>query len=257
LSQQIRIDRHGQLRLITIHRPEVRNALSIATSHELAAAFDDFEADSESRAAILTGSGSADFCAGGDLRGGQAKAESPGTGFGGLTWRFDRTKPIIAAVNGRAFGGGIELALACDLILAAEHASFALPEPKRGLAAMAGGLHRLPRAIGEKRALGIILTAREVSAAEGARLGFVTEVVAADKLPARAFELAEAIAALSPMAIGASLECVRRGLDIASLEEAMRAQAQWPAVAAWRRSDDRKEGIAAFREKRLPVWRGR
>jgi enoyl-CoA hydratase/carnithine racemase len=253
----IRVAREGAVVCIVIDRPEVRNALSPGDSGALSDAIDAFEADDDARVAILTGTGATSFCAGGDLKAGEPGRLAPATGFGGLTKRFDRTKPVIAAVNGNAYGGGFELALACDLILAADHARFALPEPSRGLIAAGGGLHRLPRAIGEKRALGLILTGEPVSAAEGWRLGFVNEVVAADALMPRARALAARIAALAPLAVRASLDCVQRGLDTASLEGAMRAQAGMESVQAVRRSEDRREGIEAFREGREPSWRGR
>jgi crotonobetainyl-CoA hydratase len=253
----IAIEKRGTVTCLVIDRPGVRNALSIPASAALSAAFDAFEADDAAHVAILTGTGDRAFCAGGDLKAHEAGDAAPVTGFGGLTKRFDRTKPVIAAVNGIAFGGGFELALACDLVLAAETARFALPEPRRGLIAAGGGLHRLPRAIGEKRALSLILTAREVTAEEGAWLGFVNEVLAVDALLPRAWTLAGEIAALAPMAIRASLEGVRRGFDAPTLEEAIRHQPDWPSLGAWRESEDRKEGIQAFREGRPPVWRNR
>lgn len=253
----IRIERDGPVTCFIIDRPAVRNALSVFASATLSVAIDAFEADGEARVAILTGAGTDAFCAGGDLKARESGVSAPITGFGGLTRRFDRAKPIIAAVNGRALGGGFELALACDLILAANTAEFGLPEPKRGLIAASGGLHRLPRAIGEKRALGIILTARSVPARMGERLGFVNEVLPAERLMPRAWELAKEIASLAPLAIRASLDCVRRGFDHPSLKDAMRGQPDWPSVKAVRHSEDRKEGIEAFREGRPPVWRDR
>ena len=144
----------------------------------------------------------------GDGRGDALAAPS---GFAGLTGRFDLAKPLIAAVNGVAMGGGFEIALACDLIVASEAAVFALPEPRVGLAALAGGLHRLPRAIGVKRALGMILTARRVGAAEGKELGFVHEVVPAAELMAAARKLAADICVLGPLSIRASKAAVFRG----------------------------------------------
>src|SRR6202011_4573787 len=135
-------------------------------------------------------------------------------GFAGLTSRFDCDKPVIAAVNGVAMGGGFEIALACDLIIASENAKFALPEPHVGLAALAGGLHRLPRQIGLKRAMGMILTARRVSARGGYELGFVNEVVPLDGLMAAAARWGEAICQNSPMSIRASKDGVHRGLAV-------------------------------------------
>ena len=156
------------------------NALHPAANRELAAAFDEFAADPELWVAIITGAGDRAFSAGNDLKhqamGGDMSGQ-PATGFAGLSARWDLDKPVIAAVNGVAMGGGFEIALACDLIIAAENALFALPEVRVGLAAMAGGLLRLPRTIGTKRAMGMILTGRRVPAREGLELGFVTDVV--------------------------------------------------------------------------------
>ncbi|HJW40737.1 MAG TPA: enoyl-CoA hydratase-related protein, partial [Rhizomicrobium sp.] len=178
-------------------------------------------------------------------------------GFGGLVSRFDLDKPLIAAVNGIAMGGGFEIALACDLILAADTAVFALPEPRVGLAALAGGLHRLPREIGTKRALGMILTGRRVSAAEGKELGFVNEVVPAALLMERAKTLAKQIMELSPMSGRASKQAVYRGLNEASIGDALNNQNSYPAVVAMYKSEDLREGPKAFAEKRAPRWKGK
>jgi crotonobetainyl-CoA hydratase len=176
-------------------------------------------------------------------------------GFGGLTSRFDLTKPVIAAVNGVAMGGGFEIALACDLIIASEQATFALPEPKVGLAALAGGLNRLPRQIGVKRALGMILTGRHVSAKEGYELGFVNEVVAHDELLKAARRWADQICECAPLSIRASKDVVYRSLDCASLQESMTTQ--YGSVKAMVQSADFIEGPKAFAEKRKPNWQGR
>jgi crotonobetainyl-CoA hydratase len=181
---------------------------------------------------------------------------NPPSGFAGLTSRFDLNKPLIAAVNGVAMGGGFEIALACDLIIASENAVFALPEVRVGLAALAGGLHRLPRQIGQKAAMGMILTGRRVSAAEGKELGFVNEVVApADLMPA-AMRWARLICEASPMSVRASKQAVTRGLDEDSLEAALTGQNAYPAVAAMYGSADFKEGPLAFAQKRAPNWTG-
>jgi crotonobetainyl-CoA hydratase len=171
--------------------------------------------------------------------------------------RFDLAKPVIAAVNGLAFGGGFEMALGCDLILASEAASFCLPEPRRGLVALSGGVLRLTRDIGAKRALGVILTARKVTAGEGLELGFVTAVVPSGELMPTALDWARQICELSPMAVRAAKEVAYRGLTEPSLEVALKAQLQYPAVKALIASEDFKEGPRAFAEKRPPLWKGR
>ena len=247
----------GRVLTVTINRPEVMNSLHPAANFELEQVFDDFAADSEQWVAILTGAGDRAFSAGNDLKFQAAggKRERPRTGFAGLTSRFDLNKPVIAAVNGVAMGGGFEIALACDLIIAAETAVFALPEPLVGLAALAGGLHRLPRQIGLKQAMGMILTGRRVSAAEGRELGFVNEVVPAVELMDAARRWAGLILECAPLSIRASKAAVLRGLDEANLEQAMAQQLD--AVAAMYHSSDFVEGPKAFAEKRKPNWAGK
>jgi crotonobetainyl-CoA hydratase len=182
---------------------------------------------------------------------------SPPSGFAGLTSRFDLTKPLIAAVNGVAMGGGFEIALACDIILASENAVFALPEPRVGPGRPGRRPAPAARAIGTKRAMGMILTARRVSAAEGKELGFVHEVHAPQDLLRAAHELAKQICELGPMSIRASKQAVYQGLDEPSLEAALKGQNRYPAVAALYTSEDFKEGPLAFAQKRAPNWQGR
>jgi len=250
------VDKADHVFVVTIERPERLNALHPPANVELGEVFDEFAADDDAWVAIITGRGRG-FSAGNDLRyqaeGGE-RVPMP-RGFGGLTSRFDLTKPVIAAVNGVAMGGGFEIALACDLIIASEDATFALPEPKVGLAALAGGLNRLPRQIGAKRALGMILTGRHVSAREGQELGFVNEVVAADGLMDAANRWAAQICECAPLSVRASKDVVYRSLDTPSLQASM--EASYDSVKAMVDSEDFIEGPRAFAEKRKPHWQGR
>jgi enoyl-CoA hydratase/carnithine racemase len=255
----IKVERDGPVTVFTLNRPEVMNAMHSPAHFEMDEAVNAFAADPEQWVGIVTGAGDRAFSAGNDLKwqasGGEMKRVD--SGFAGLTSRFDLTKPLIAAVNGVAMGGGFEIALACDIILASETAVFALPEPRVGLAALAGGLHRLPRAIGVKRAMAMILTARRVSAAEGKELGFVAEVTAPQDLMPTARRWAAEICQLGPMSIRASKEAVYKGLDEPSLAAALANQNRYPAVAALYRSEDFVEGPLAFSQKRAPQWKGR
>jgi len=255
-----KVEREDHLTIVSLNRPEVMNALHAPAHVELNDVFNTFANDPDQWVAIITGVGERAFSAGNDLKvtaAGGPRPPLPAGGFGGLTSRFDLDKPVIAAVNGIAMGGGFEIALACDVIVAADTAVFALPEPRVGLAALAGGLHRLPREIGTKRAMAMILTGRRVSASEGKGLGFVNEVVAAIELMSTAKRWAREIMEASPMSVRASKQAVYRGMGETSVEMALRNQNSYPAVAAMYRSDDLKEGPRAFAEKRSPHWRGR
>ncbi len=252
------VSRDGHVLTVTINRPEVMNALHPKANAELGAVWDEFAADPELWVGIITGAGDRAFSAGNDLKhqaSGGDMSGMPASGFAGLTSRFDLDKPVIAAVNGVAMGGGFEIALACDIIVASENATFALPEPRVGLAALAGGLQRLPRQIGLKQAMGMILTGRRVSAEEGKQLGFVTDIAPQAELMDRSRAWADMILECSPASVRASKQIVMRSLEIANLEEASK-NGQYPAMGELLRSPDFVEGPLAFAQKRAPNWKG-
>lgn len=256
MTEFCKISTNNHVLTVTLNRPERRNALHPAAHQELTEVFDDFAKDDELWIAVITGEGRA-FCAGNDLRE-QAEFGAivfPEKGFGGLTSRYNLTKPLIAAVNGPAMGGGFEIALACDLIIASEKAIFALPEPRVGLAALAGGLQRLPQQIGVKNALGMILTGRTVSAQEGKELGFVNEVVPHQDLWTVVSEWVNQILECAPLSIRASKDVVYQSLSMESLEESM--STHYESVKQLIQSEDFKEGPRAFAAKRTPQWQGR
>ncbi|WP_070153772.1 enoyl-CoA hydratase-related protein [Sphingobium phenoxybenzoativorans] len=251
------MERRGRVTIFTIARPQAMNALHAKANFELAAGFDAFAEDPDQWIAIITGQGEKAFCAGNDLKQELAEGEPivPHTGFGGLTNRFDLTKPVIAAVNGLALGGGFELALACDLIVAAENASFGLPEVRVGLAAMGGGLLHLPRHIGPKRAMELVLTAKRISAQEALSLGLVNRVTPAGGALEGALALADEIAKAAPLSTRASKAVMKRALE-QDISSAMLSHLDYPEIIAMRTSQDALEGPRAFAEKREPRWAG-
>ncbi len=250
------VEQRGHVLIVTIERPEVMNAIHPPASHEMAKAWDGFAEDPDLWVGIVTGAGDRAFSAGNDLKyqasGGDMSL--PPSGFGGLTTRFDCNKPILAAVNGLALGGGFEIALAADIILAAERARFGLPEPRVGLAALAGGMHRLPRQVGVKNAMAMMLTGRHVDAAEAYRIGLAQEVTPNDALLERAIAWAEEICECSPLSVRATKQVALGGLG-RPLEEAM--QMHFSALNDLFTSEDFVEGPMAFAQKRKPQWKGR
>jgi enoyl-CoA hydratase/carnithine racemase len=232
LGEFCRVERRDRVVWVTIDRPGVRNALSPPASAELSLVWDDFEADDGLRVAVVTGAGAV-FCAGFDLKWArehpapmlQARVGENG-GFGGLTSRR-LSKPVIAAVNGPAMGGGFELALACDLIVAADGARFGLPEIGLGIVANAGGVQRLVRQVPLKRALRVILANEPLSASEAFELGLVSLLVPGDQVLEAADDLAQRIAGMSPLAVAACLEIARVSVSM-PLEDALAYQ--YPSV---------------------------
>ena len=247
----------GRVLHVILNRPQVLNALHPPAHFELAEIFDAFADDGDLWIAVVRGAGERSFCAGTDLKalaeGG--RDEYPPSGFAGLTRRFDLDKPVVAAVNGLALGGGLEIALACDLIVAAEHARFGFPEPRVGLAAMGGGVHRLVRQLPDKVAMGLLLTGRQFSAQEAMEYGLVNEVVPGERLDLAVEGWVEDMLACAPLALRATKQVARRNLDHAALSDAIGAD--YPAVGRMLASEDAVEGPRAFAEKRARRWRGR
>ncbi len=249
------VELHGSTAVVTIDRPKA-NAIDAATSKAMGDAFAALDADPVIRAIILTGAGPRFFSAGWDLSAGEEFDSDYGVGgFGGFPELAERSTPVIAAVNGMAVGGGFEIAMAADLVVAAEHAQFWLPEPAIGILPDAGSV-KLPRLLPPHVARDLLLTARRMDAAEGHRWGLIARVVPADELLPTAQQLATAVAASAPLSIAALLDIERRTAHL-STDEAMTAL---KSLASYRRaidSEDAAEGQAAFGERRAPVWRGR
>lgn len=257
--ETIEVSQEGRVLQVVLNRPEAMNAITTAMHNELQHAFDEFANNDDQYICVISGAGERAFCAGSDLKsiasGGFSRY--PKSGYAGLIERFDLNKPLIAAVDGFALGGGFEVALACDMIIATDRSWFGLPEPLVGAVALGGGVHRLARQIGLKQAMGMVLTADRVSADEGYRLGFVNQVVTPTNLDSVVNDYCERILRCAPPAIAASKEAIMKGLDEPDLKTAMAAQENYPAFHKWRRSEDAIEGPKAFAEKRPPAWKGR
>jgi crotonobetainyl-CoA hydratase len=256
--QHVLVEPDGAILWITINRPSSLNALNPLAHREMSAALDRFAGDRELRVAVITGAGERAFCVGSDLK---ARVERnaddhPPTGFAGLTHRFDLAKPVIAAVNGLALGGGVEIVAACDLAIAADHAELAMPEPRVGLAALGGGgLQRLARSLPLKQAMDLVLTGRRIGAHEAKAMGLINDVVPRAELRARTRQVAEMIIEGAPLAVEASKQVMLQSREMASLEGALHAR--YASAERMLASEDAKEGQRAFLEKRRPCWQGR
>jgi enoyl-CoA hydratase/carnithine racemase len=253
----IKYEKKDHIAYVTFNRPERMNALHPACHVEMEKVWDDFVADKAMWVAIVTGAGDKAFSAGNDLRWtaehrGEPLMSAKG-GFAGITARYDIYKPIIAAVNGFALGGGFEIALSCDIIIAAEHARFGLPEPRVGLMAAAGGVHRLPRHIPLKIAMGMMLTGKHITAQEAHRWGIANEVVPLKDLIPTSERWAREIMECSPLSVQATKEATMNGLGMPT--EAAIAKS-YEGQSRLFRSKDAVEGPLAFSQKRKPNWSG-
>jgi enoyl-CoA hydratase/carnithine racemase len=253
----VKYEKKEHIAYITFNRPERLNALHPACHVEMDQVWDDFVGDKAMWVAIVTGAGDKAFSAGNDLRWtaehrGEPLMRSKG-GFAGITARYDIYKPIIAAVNGFALGGGFEIALSCDIIIAAEHARFGLPEPRVGLMAAAGGVHRLPRHIPLKIAMGMMLTGKHITAAEAHRWGIANEVVPLKDLIATSERWAHEIMECSPLSVQATKEAALNGLGMPVVDAIAK---NYDGQVRLFRSKDAVEGPLAFSQKRKPNWSG-
>ena len=253
MSELIR-DRQGHIEILTINRPEARNAINLATANALSDAFDEIEQDDDVWVVVLTAAGDKAFSAGMDLKA-FATGEFPITekGFGGITKR-DFPKPLIAACNGSALAGGCEIMLSCDLVVAADHAKFGIPEVARGLVAGAGGLLRLPRRIPRAVALELALTGEPIDAQRALQIGLVNRVVPGEGLMDEALALAGRIAKNAPLAVRLSKQVMVQSAELTEAEAWRINDAVFGEIG---RSADAMEGAVAFAEKREPNWTGR
>ncbi|MBR1234240.1 enoyl-CoA hydratase-related protein [Bradyrhizobium sp. AUGA SZCCT0182] len=255
----LQYEKKGTIAYVTVNRPKVLNALNTPTWTDLKAAFEDAKVDASVHGVILTGAGDKAFIAGADISelahvDAYEAEESSRFGQGVLDLIENLGKPVIAAINGFALGGGCETAMACSIRIAVEHAKFGQPEVKLGLLPGGGGTQRLPRLVGKGRALQLILTGETISAQEAYRIGLVNEVVPAANLIARAETILKQISANAPIAVKFSLEAANRGMDT-SQAEGFALEASYFGICA--ATEDKKEGTAAFLEKRAPQFHGR
>jgi len=254
MSDELLRQREGHVEVLTLNRPQARNAINLALAEALHAALDDCTSDDQVWAVVLTGADDKAFSAGMDLKA-FAQGEFPATdqGFGGITQR-SFPKPLIGAANGSAFAGGFEILLSCDLIVAADHAVFGIPEVQRGLIAGAGGLIRLPRRIARSVALEMAMTGDPLSAARAYEVGLVNRVVPGADVLTTAMALAQRICANAPLAVRTSKRVLLEAMDLDETSAWRVNDAAFGEIAA---SGDALEGAIAFAEKRPAVWQGR
>jgi enoyl-CoA hydratase/carnithine racemase len=255
----VQYEKKASIAYVTVNRPKVLNALNTPTWTDLKAAFEDAKTDASVHGVILTGAGDKAFIAGADISelanvDAYDAEESSRFGQGVLDLIENLGKPVIAAINGFALGGGCETAMACTIRIAAEHAKFGQPEVKLGLLPGGGGTQRLPRLVGKGRALQLILTGETINAQEAFRIGLVNEVVPAANLITRAETILNQIMANAPIAVKFSLEAANKGLDT-SQAEGFALEASYFGICA--ATEDKKEGTSAFLEKRAPQFHGR
>lgn len=261
MSDIVLFEKRGRIGIITLNRPEARNAVNGDVASGVEAALDIIESDDDIWVGIVTANTAGQekpvFCAGADLKainsGNAGGLSTKRGGFAGIAYR-ERRKPVIIAVDGLATAGGCEIVLSCDLVVASNRSSFGLAEVKRNLIAGAGGLFRLPRAIGRAAALEVILTGEPLAAQRAYELGLVNHVVAPDQVMPKALEIAERICAAAPLAVWASRKVVLASAFETDENLITMTSAEFGAIMA---SEDTKEGLTAFIEKRLPNWKAR
>ncbi|MCX5563882.1 crotonase/enoyl-CoA hydratase family protein [Alcaligenes phenolicus] len=255
MSELVTLERIGKVLLITLNRPEARNAINLETAQALAQALDEFDADPSIAVGVLTGANNT-FCAGMDLKAFAKTGQRPYVGDRGFAGICERppAKPLIAAVEGYCLAGGFEIALSCDLIVAANSANFGLPEVKRGIVPGSGGMVRLPSRIPYHMAMEMVLTGGMYPAARMAELGLVSRLAEPGKATEQALALAEQIAANGPLAVQTAKSIISQSRD---WRQSDLFDLQRPRIASIFTSADAKEGATAFAEKREPVWQGK